>query len=136
VCNGKGKYYWSETENKFKGTFVNNKRTGFGVMKFTKTGSRFEGQWLNDQKHGKGIEHYGKLGSRFEGYWLNDKKHGYGYYYKALPVQKRTNNENTQRRKSLIQQIFQGKDQPKQFGVEDSGFDISQKLYDHGMLVG
>lgn len=37
-------------------------------------GNRYEGSWLNDKKHGYGVYHYVSLGERYEGEWENGEK--------------------------------------------------------------
>ena len=54
----------------FEGEWVNNKRSGKGVLK-TKT-EEYEGEWLNDAKHGTGKAKTFEEGievSTYEGEW-------------------------------------------------------------------
>lgn len=53
VKNGFGKYYYSETKNRYEGEWVNGKKEGKGVFIWS-NGDKYEGQFLKDNKHGKG----------------------------------------------------------------------------------
>ena len=104
LLHGKGKLTYEKTSHIdfYDGDWVNDKKTGFGVMQF-RNGNYYEGQWLNDKIHGngvytfretssaasyegafaegkrngKGTMHY-RDGSVYTGEWLNDKKDGQG----------------------------------------------------------
>ena len=42
-------------EGMYKGTIIDNKREGKGILKYN-NGSKYEGNWKNDLKEGKGID--------------------------------------------------------------------------------
>ena len=57
----------------FIGEFLNNKKEGFGIIKFH-SGDHHEGKWKNDLKSGRGESN--ENGVYFHGQWLNGLKHG------------------------------------------------------------
>ena len=63
ICNEKGK---------FEGSFIDNKKTGFGTF-YYKNGARFEGTYQNNKKNGIGrmISPEGKV--VLSGKWKNDQ---------------------------------------------------------------
>ena len=81
--NGKGKLYYSKTNNididRYEGDFKNDQKEGKGILYF-KNGDRYDGDFKNDKKEGKGIL-YSNNGDRYEGYFKNDKKNGEGILY-------------------------------------------------------
>eukprot|EP00002_Diphylleia_rotans_P014672 TRINITY_DN2857_c0_g1_i4.p1 TRINITY_DN2857_c0_g1~~TRINITY_DN2857_c0_g1_i4.p1 ORF type:complete len:1284 (+),score=195.02 TRINITY_DN2857_c0_g1_i4:92-3943(+) len=63
----------------YKGTFLNAKRHGNGIMKYY-DGSEYDGDWHHDLRHGRGFSTK-KIGIEFEFYngeWENDKPNGKG----------------------------------------------------------
>jgi hypothetical protein len=64
--------------SEYRGTFVDGKRCGMGLMTFP-DGSSFTGCWQNGVKHGEGLMKY-KNGDTFSGQFRLNKKHGKGVY--------------------------------------------------------
>jgi hypothetical protein len=68
--HGKGKLFWKNGD-KFEGSWVNNKRDGFGIKKWD-SGVIYEGHYHNDIKHGEGI--LKKNGKKYNEKWENGVK--------------------------------------------------------------
>ena len=66
----------------YTGEFRNNKRNGFGIMKYSLHAEQYIGFWLDNKFHGEGIFIYGdnQLEKIKEGLWIN------GTFQKELKV--------------------------------------------------
>ena len=73
--NGYG-VWTDDSGDKYKGTFVKNKKDGYGEYYWT-DGKKYIGYYKNDKKNGFG-KYFWKDGTTYEGYFLNDLKHGEG----------------------------------------------------------
>ena len=94
--HGKGIIYFKNSDIKYKGDFVNDKKEGMGkyffyqqemfvienekIFYFIK-GDYYYGQWKNDKMNGKGILVLKGDRIKYEGEFVNNKFEGYGKYY-------------------------------------------------------
>lgn len=65
-----------KTGDLYRGTIVDNMRTGYGKMIFT-TGDVYQGYWLDNKQHGYGKMMF-KKDAIYEGDWERGRRHGEG----------------------------------------------------------
>ncbi|WP_165452705.1 stalk domain-containing protein [Paenibacillus thalictri] len=81
VKEGTGKYY--ENSTVYEGPFVNDVRSGKGIVTNRYGSKIYEGEYKNDMKNGYGKQYddFGKLA--YEGEFKSDLRHGYGKLYNS-----------------------------------------------------
>jgi hypothetical protein len=74
--NGRGTMIFVETGERYEGSWVEGKRTGYGRVTYA-NGDSFNGEWLNDRKQGTGTYNFAD-GRVLSSKWLNDQAEGTG----------------------------------------------------------
>ncbi len=77
--HGQGIQYYPDGKVKYKGSFQDDERAGFGTYYF-RNGDRYVGQFAENAPNGKGTYHFSD-GDRFVGGFREGKRHGYGVLY-------------------------------------------------------
>jgi len=80
VASGKGQFYYNSTMMKgsdFKGTFINGKKEGFGILTYKDGTVVYKGTYVKDVRHGEG-EWQDLYGTTYKGIFINDKRTGDG----------------------------------------------------------
>ena len=76
--NGIGTYTFNESGAVYYGTFVDEKITGEGVLRFS-NGDLYEGSFLDNKFHGEG-KYFFSNGDQLEGRFSNGTLEGFGIY--------------------------------------------------------
>ena len=80
--HGQGEINYNETDEKYKGEFLNGKLTGIGIYQWANK-CTYEGEFLDGKMHGKGVYKWPD-GEMYTGQYVNNVKEGYGeYVYKS-----------------------------------------------------
>ena len=105
MFNGKGKYTYYHGDT-YDGSFLNNKRHGFGIMCYTSTGKKYEGDWKEDMKYGPG-KLYNRDGHCTVAVWERDrivsksKKRINNYVQPLLPTEKKQRIEQIEEKQHI-----------------------------------
>jgi hypothetical protein len=81
VRHGAGTYFYRDTQDKFKGTFDQNQKSGMGRVDY-KAGGYYHGFFENGKRHGEGTFQYPNK-DIYSGMWKEGKRHGKGTYVYA-----------------------------------------------------
>ena len=65
---------------RYKGSFKDGLRNGFGTMQFSKDNARYEGNWLKGRFDGKGM-YIWPDGRKYDGMWINGERTGAGLMF-------------------------------------------------------
>ena len=75
-CNSQNVHLIDAFVDLDKGSFVNDKKEGFG-RHIWPDGAEYEGEYKANRRNGKGTYHF-RDGSKYMGEWLNNKRNGQG----------------------------------------------------------
>ena len=77
--------------DKYKGRFLNNKRSGQGTYTWKEDGARYTGAWTNDKMNGNGTYYYSdEEYPRLEGRFSDGVPNGTCTYYETANADYRT----------------------------------------------